>query len=90
MNGIYLLVCHETGKQYVGAAYGQDGLWGRFLEYTRTGHGGNLELLRRGSARYQVSVLEVIAPTASQEDVTKIESAWKDKLRTRNHGLNEN
>jgi hypothetical protein len=90
VNGIYPLVCHETGKQYVGAAYGQDGLWGRFLEYARTGHGGNIELLRRGSARYQVSVLEVIAPTASQEDVTKIESAWKDKLRTRDHGLNEN
>jgi hypothetical protein len=90
VNGIYLLVCLETGKQYVGAAYGQDGLWGRFLDYARTGHGGNLELLRRGFARYQVSVLEVIAPTASQEDVTKIESAWKDKLRTRDHGLNEN
>jgi len=36
------------------------------------------------------SVLEAIAPTASLEDVTKIESAWKDKLRTRDHGLNEN
>jgi hypothetical protein len=90
VNGIYLLVCHETGKQYVGAAYGQDGLWGRFLEYARTGHGGNIELLRRGPTSYQVSVLEVIAPTASQEDVTKIENAWKDKLRTRDHGLNEN
>ncbi len=90
VNGIYLLVCQKTGKQYIGAAYGQDGLWGRFIEYARTGHGGNIELRQRGNARYQVSVLEVISPTASQEDVTKIERAWKEKLCTREHGLNEN
>jgi hypothetical protein len=91
VNGIYLLVCLETGKQYVGSAYGQDGLWGRFLDYARTGHGGNLELRRRGPANYQVCVLEVIPPTASQEDVVRSESMWKDKLRTRQpYGLNEN
>lgn len=90
VNGVYLLVCKETGKQYIGSAYGQDGLWSRFLEYARTGHGGNIELKRRGHASYQVSVLEVVAPSASQDEVLRIEGLWKEKLGTRLHGLNEN
>lgn len=90
VNGIYVLVCQETGKQYVGSAYGYDGLWGRFVDYAKNGHGGNVELKRRGAACYQVSVLEVIPPTASFEDIMKAENAWKEKLGSRKHGLNEN
>lgn len=90
VNGVYVLVCRETGKQYVGSAYGQDGLWGRLVEYARTGHGGNAELRRRGPARYQASVLEVVPPTVGPDDVIRIEGAWKDKLGSRQHGLNEN
>ena len=33
LKGVYLLVCKETGKQYVGSAKGEDSLWGRFLTY---------------------------------------------------------
>lgn len=90
VNGVYVLVCQDSGKQYVGSAYGQDGLWGRLIEYARTGHGGNAELRRRGPARYQVGVLEVMPKTASLEEVIRAEGHWKDKLGTRLHGLNEN
>lgn len=90
INGIYLLMCLETGEQYVGSAYGQDGLWGRLVEYARTGHGGNVELRRRGVARYQIGVLEVIPQTVSFEEVVRIEGDWKDKLGSRKFGLNEN
>ena len=38
---IYLIVDCKTGKQYVGAAYGGDGLLGRWRDYIKTGHGGN-------------------------------------------------
>jgi len=37
--GVYLLTCPRTKEQYVGAAYGVDGFWHRWVEYVMTGHG---------------------------------------------------
>lgn len=85
VKGVYLLVCKETGKQYVGSAKGDRSLWGRFLDYARTGHGGNVELKRRGQMPYQVTVLEVVN---SDTGIERIEEAWKKKLMTRKFGLN--
>ena len=87
VKGVYLLVCKETGKQYVGSAKGDESLWGRFLDYARTGHGGNVELKRRGSKGYQVTVLEVVN---SDTGIERTEEAWKKKLITRQFGLNKN
>ena len=42
--GVYLLIDSKTGKQYVGSAYGQDMLLGRWEQYIKTSHGGNKEL----------------------------------------------
>lgn len=33
-----------TGKLYVGKADGEDGIWGRWLSYAATVHGGNVGL----------------------------------------------
>lgn len=87
VKGVYLLVCKETGKQYVGSAKGEESLWGRFLDYARTGHGGNVELRRRGSKGYQVTVLEVVN---SDTGIERTEEAWKKKLMARQFGLNRN
>jgi len=87
VKGVYLLVCNETGKQYVGSAKGEENLWGRFLDYAKTGHGGNVELKRRKSRRYQVTILEVVN---SDTGIERIEEAWKRKLMTRQFGLNKN
>jgi hypothetical protein len=87
VKGVYLLVCKETGKQYIGSAKGQENLWGRFLDYATTGHGGNVELRRRGPKQYQVSVLEIVN---SDTEIEMMEAAWKQKLLTRQFGLNEN
>jgi hypothetical protein len=87
VKGVYLLVCKETGKQYVGSAKGEESLWGRFLNYAMTGHGGNIELKRRGPHRYQVSVLEIVN---SDIDIESLEAAWKERLLSRAFGLNEN
>jgi hypothetical protein len=46
--GIYLLVHRETGQQYVGSAYGVDGLLGRWKSYA-DGHGGNVGLKELGA-----------------------------------------
>jgi hypothetical protein len=87
VKGVYLLVCPDTGKQYVGSAKGDDSLWGRFTEYARTGHGGNVELIQRGRRNYLVSVLEVVN---SDLGIERVEEAWKQKLMTRKFGLNKN
>jgi hypothetical protein len=86
VKGIYLLVCKETGKQYVGSAKGEASLWGRFLDYAANGHGGNVELKRRGPRSYQVSILEV---ANSGYGIEQIEEAWKQKLMSRAFGLND-
>ena len=59
---------------------------GRFLDYARTGHGGNVELRRRGRRRDQVSVPEVVN---SGINIEQVEEAWKRKLLTREFGLND-
>jgi GIY-YIG catalytic domain len=87
VKGVYLLVCKDTGKQYIGSAKGEESLWGRFLEYARTGHGENVELRRRGAQAYQVTVLEVVN---SDTGIERVEEAWKQKLMSRKFGLNKN
>jgi hypothetical protein len=90
IKGIYLLVDKKTGKQYVGSAKGDDSLLGRFMDYARTGHGGNAELRNRPGARYKASILEVVDQQLPDHKIETIESWWKTKLMTREHGLNRN
>lgn len=88
VRGVYLLVCKETGKQYVGSAKGEESLWGRFSKYARTGHGGNVELKRLGLENLQVTILEVV--NSDTQEIEQIEAAWKKKLLSRRFGLNKN
>jgi hypothetical protein len=88
--GVYLLTCPRTKEQYVGSATGEDGFWGRWQDYARTGHGGNVALRSRDPSDYQVSILEVAGTAASLEDVLTMESRWKAKLQSREMGLNSN
>lgn len=88
--GIYLLTCPKTKEQYVGSAYGEDGFWGRWQSYYATGHGGNVGLKSREPSDYQISILEVAGSTALPEDVIVIEQLWKNKLQSRDMGLNRN
>ena len=40
ISAIYLILDKKTGRQYIGSAYGKDGLWGRWENYIKTGSGG--------------------------------------------------
>ena len=87
--GVYLLTCPRTREQYVGSASGKDGFLGRWLDYVRTGHGGNIALKDR-SSDYRVSILEVASSSATLEDIYALECLWKEKLQSREMGLNRN
>lgn len=92
---IYLITDLKSGKQYVGAAYGQESLFGRWKSYVKTRHGNNKEmiaLLKNHPKRYQdfqFSVLQII-PKSTLTDVNKLETLYKKKLGTRAFGLNRN
>lgn len=90
VTGVYLLTCRLTGKQYVGSAYGAGGFWTRWEEYFRTGHGGNEGLKLAPGNEYQVSILEFASSTLGIDGLMQMESRWKDKLLTREYGLNRN
>lgn len=89
--GIYLIKDISDGLCYVGSAYGQDNLLGRWLGYGRSGHGGNLLLRGRAAENFQFSILERLAETADPRQVVARENTWKTRLSTRApHGLNAN
>jgi hypothetical protein len=90
VSGIYLLSCPESGRQYVDLAHGVGGFWGRWEEYAASGHGGNKRMLDIPASDYQVSVLEVASSSASIEVLAKMETRWKQKLFSRQFGLNAN
>ena len=72
----------------MGSAKGDESLWGRFCEYKKTGHGGNVELKRLGLKNLQATVLEVV--NSDTQEIEQIEVAWKKKLMSRQFGLNKN
>ncbi|NIJ48854.1 GIY-YIG nuclease family protein [Rhizomicrobium electricum] len=88
--GVYLLTCPTTHEQYVGSATGANGFWGRWLEYCRTGHGGNIGLKSRNPSDYRVSILEVAGTDKVTEDILAMEYRWIRKLQSREMGLNRN
>lgn len=88
--GVYLLTCPKTKEQYVGSATGEECFWQRWMEYARTGHGGNVGLKSRDPSDYQVSILEVAGSAATTEDILRMERRWQSKLQSREMGLNRN
>lgn len=98
MHGIYLITDYENGKQYVGSACGDYGLWGRWRDYVDTFHGGNKKLVdlkkKKGAAYFKqnlhFSLLETI-PKNNSSNILDREAHWKNILQTRKHGgYNEN
>lgn len=97
--GIYLITDTATDKRYVGAAYGDAGVWSRWTAYILTGSGGNVELRALIDAsgldycreHFRFSLLEHHTSMVSNETVLERESFWKRVLSTRGlSGLNLN
>ena len=95
--GVYVIVDSETGKLYIGSANSEMGIWGRWCEYSATGHGGNRELRKLLAAKgndyaenFQYGILEIADTHATAEHIFQRESRWKTLLMTRTHGYNAN
>ena len=96
ISGIYIILDTESGNQYVGSAYGKGGIWERWKKYAKHPSGGNKlikDLLATHPYRYcsfQFSILRVLEPGSTKEQVIAQESFIKVKLGSRAFGLNEN
>lgn len=94
--GVYIIVDITNGKQYIGCAYGKEGLLGRFKAYSKNGHGGNVELKKLleenplHSHNFQYTILETLPLSWTEKEVRDREILYKKKLWTRKHGLNRN
>ncbi len=84
--GIYLIFDQTSGKSYVGSAYGEANLLGRWKNYAAFGYH-----CQRDPQHSRFTILQRVSPDMDAEDVVRLEASWKDRLNTRApHGLNDN
>jgi len=92
--GIYLITDTKSGKMYVGSAYGNDMLHGRWTQYIKNGHGGNIKLKELEfdyiKENFRYSILDIYKSTIDDKVIINRESWWKKSLMTREYGYNKN
>ncbi len=95
VSGVYIVLDERSGKQYVGSAYGAGGIWSRWRSYVKSPSGGNVllkKVLEKKPGRYkhfQFSILRVLEPSATKDEVIAQEVLAKRKLGSRAFGLNK-
>jgi hypothetical protein len=86
--GVYLITDKESGKRYIGSAYGEEMLLGRWKSYVNNGHGGNKDLKKlefsyiKNNFRY--SILEIYKSTTNNAVIINREHHWMQILLTKN------
>jgi len=100
--GVYLITDINTGKRYVGSAFGEEGIWSRWGNYFQTGGHGNNKLVKKllkgknkgvnyARKNFRISLLEQASSRDSEQYIQQRESYWKDVLLSRGKfGLNDN
>ena len=96
--GVYLITDTATNKRYVGSAYGENMILGRWSNYADNGHGGNLELKKLVAEKgldyvkdnFRYSILDIYKSTVDDETIIGRESWWKEILLTRNPSFGYN
>jgi hypothetical protein len=96
VNGIYMILDRKTGRQYIGSAYGAEGIWNRWSTYAQNKHGGNKKLIELCGEEedyeqnFQYTILQSLPSNLTGKEVVKVESLYKEKFGSRAFGLNEN
>lgn len=88
--GVYLILDETDGQRYVGSAYGKDNLLARWQAHVAGQRGVTAALRDRDPVNFRFSILQTLDPNLAADDVIEIENNWKDRLHTREFGLNEN
>ncbi len=100
VKGVYCITDMSNGKLYIGSAYGKyAGIWERWKSYASINNltGGNkyFEELKEKDDKYIIqnftySILEIMDPKASDEEVIARENHWKDVFKSKEYGMNKN
>lgn len=104
VNCIYSIVDKQTGRQYIGQTANKLGILGRWREYAKTGHGGDVELIKLleqdcyyAKKYFQWTILETLPPVNENDKdgkakITEREQFYKRKFCTnvKNGGYNPN
>lgn len=96
-NCVYLILDKLTGKQYVGVTYNKSGIWGRWADYAKDGHGNDKDLMvlisknpNYGKENFQWCILETLPLNVLADFAIDRESLYKEKFGTRDFGYNNN
>ncbi len=98
IKGVYLISDKNNGKQYIGSAYGDMGVWSLWACYIGTGHGWNHELtklideksIKYARENFRFSLLEIMSKSISDDAIKTRELHWKFALLTGKYGYNKN
>lgn len=96
IKGVYCLTDNNTGKLYIGSAYGSDGIAKRWEDYVITEDGGNKELIKLKKSpnyiknNFTYNLLEFFDKNVSDDYILAREKYWKEVLDTKKHGYNDN
>lgn len=92
--GVYLITDDRTGKRYVGSAYGEDMLLGRWRSYIRTGHSGNKGLKPLDFAyiqsHFRYAILDIHKATTDDAVIIRREHHWMKVLLTKDQRFGYN
>lgn len=93
---IYLIVDKTDGEQYVGSAYGAEGLLQRWSTYVNTKHGNNKKIRKlicdqpERYQKFQFSILQICPKSMTEDEIIRLERLYKKKLLSEEFGLNDN
>lgn len=88
--GVYLIVDEADGARYVGSAYGDENLLSRWRAHVAGARGITAGLRARDPSTFRFSILERLNPDLAPAAIISVENTWKERLHTREFGLNEN
>lgn len=92
--GVYLIKDNSNGKMYIGSAYGENMILGRWKSYVKTGNGGNSELKKLNfdyiKKNFNYSILDIFKSSTDDKIIILREGWWKSVLLTRKYGYNKN
>jgi hypothetical protein len=96
VSGVYLITDERTGQHYVGSASGGQGIFQRWADYSRSGHGDNQALMLllesdpKRQSDFRFTLLETFPLDTSRAAAVHRENHWKRALGSRRFGMNLN